>query len=259
MVPVCGVILGSGLGPMSASARGRRSIPYERIPGFPRTGVKGHEGRISAGFVGETPVWFFEGRFHLYEGLDVSQVVFPVDLLAALGVRKLLLTTSAGAVNPKYRPGQIMLIRDHINLMGENPLFGKHFRSRGKPFVNLSRCYPSGPRSLAVRSARKTGLPQSQGVLAGVKGPVYETPAELRMLRSMGADAVCMSTVPEAIQSAFHGMETAGVCLITNARNAAAARRLSHEHVVRTAERALPKLTRFAEEFLARWGGGEKS
>lgn len=252
------MVLGSGLGPLSDIAQSKKSIPYKRIPGFPTTGVKGHEGRVSNGLVGGKPVLFFEGRFHLYEGLDVSEVVFPIDLLAAMGVQKLLLTSSAGAVNLKYKPGQIMLIRDHLNLMGDNPLFGKHFQQHGKPFVNLSQCYPSKARSLAAQAAKKIGLPSPQGVLAGVKGPIYETPAELRMLREMGADAVCMSTVPEAIQSAFHGMETAGFCLITNTCNPAAARKLSHDHVVRAAERALPKLTGFANEFLTRWVGTSK-
>lgn len=256
--PDCGVILGSGLGPIADLADPKESIPYKRIPGLPHPRVKGHSGKLSWGRIGPATVLFFEGRFHGYEGWSQEEVVSPVSLLAEMGVPKLILTTSVGSVNLSFQPGEIMLIRDHINLMGDNPLFGLPPWAGENPFLNLSRCYSEGARTRAARIARKAGLRVRQGVLAGVRGPVYETPAEIRLLRKLGADAVCMSTVPEAIAAAFFRMETVGLCFISNSCDPSSARSLTHEHVVRAAEKSLPRLRIFLKRFLAEWASPGK-
>lgn len=256
--PDCGVILGSGLGPIVEMADPRESVPYKRIPGMFLPRVKGHSGKLSWGRIGPATVAFFEGRFHGYEGWSQEEVASPVALLAEMGVLKLVLTTSVGAVNLGFKAGEIMLIRDHINLMGDNPLFGLPPWTGENPFLNLSRCYSDGARKRADRIARKAGLRVRQGVLAGVKGPVYETPAEVRMLRKLGADAVCMSTVPEAILASFFRMETVGICFISNSCDPSSARSLSHGHVVRAVEKSLPRLRTFLKRFLSDWASPEK-
>lgn len=251
--PEIGVILGSGLSPISSISKNKISIPYDQIPRFPQTGVEGHPGRLSWGSVGGRTVLFFEGRFHLYEGLPIDEVVFPVALLAGLGTRRLLLTSSAGGINPRYKPGEIMAIRDQINWTGTHPLIGRVSPAGTDRFVNLASIYSEPLQRLMTKVSKRAGIRVHRGVLAGVAGPVYETPAEIRMMGRMGADAVCMSMVQEAILAAYYKMETAGFCLIANSCVAKGIESLSHSDVVQSAERSLPSLRVFVKEFLTHW------
>jgi purine-nucleoside phosphorylase len=229
--PDGGVVLGSGMG---ACDLGKPSfvLPYARIPGFPRTGVAGHAGELS--LVGRTLV--LRGRVHLYEGRPVEETVRAVRIAARLGVRTLVLTNAAGALNPRLRPGDLMLISDHLNLTGANPLAG------GPGFLDLSEVYDRGLR------ARVRGVPE--GVYAAVPGPTYETPAEVRMLRTLGADAVGMSTVPEAIAARAEGMKVLGISLITNLAAGLSKRPLSHAEVLETGRRGAARLGSLLRDFL---------
>jgi len=230
-VPETAVVLGSGLG---GCYLGRPSIvlPYARIPGFPRTSAAGHAGELS--LVGRTLV--LRGRVHLYEGRPVEEVVRAVRIAARLGVRTLVLTNAAGAVHPRLRPGVFMRIADHLNLLGTDPLRG------GTAFTDLSEVYDAGLR------ARLKGLPE--GVYAAVPGPSYETPAEVRMLRRLGADAVGMSTVPEAIAARAEGLKVLGISLITNLGAGLSRKPLSHSEVLEKGRRGALLLGRLLRGFL---------
>jgi purine-nucleoside phosphorylase len=228
--PGIAVVLGSGLGDLDLGPMSDR-IPYAKIPGFPRTGVGGHAGVLTAG--GGLVV--LRGRAHYYEGLSMEEVVRPVRVLARLGVTTLLLTNAAGAVNPKFRPGDLMLIRDHLNLMGAHPLRG------AASFVDLTEVYDRGLR-------RRVRLPE--GVYAAMPGPSYETPAEIRMLRTLGADAVGMSTVPEAIAAREAGLRVLGISLITNLGAGLGRRPLSHAEVLEASVRARPGMERVLRRLL---------
>ena len=228
--PEIAVILGSGLGDLDLGPVTDR-LPYAKIPGFPRPGVGGHAGVLTAG--GRVVV--LRGRSHYYEGRSMEEVVRPVRILARLGVKTLILTNAAGAVNPKFRPGDLMLIRDHLNLMGVHPL-------RGAPsFVDLTVVYDRGLR-------KRVRL--HEGVYAAMCGPSYETPAEVRMLRTLGADAVGMSTVPEAIAAREAGLRVLGISLITNLGAGLGKRPLSHAEVLAASLRAKPKLERLLRGIL---------
>lgn len=218
-------VLGSGLGDLF---RGPLEIPYGDVPGFPVPSVAGHPGRL----VFDGGVAILAGRVHLYEGFSAEEVVRPVRALALLGARTLVLTNAAGGLKETFRPGDLMLIKDHLNLTGANPLFG------GPAFVDLSRAYDAGLLAGASRAAWRMGLRPRKGVYAAVPGPSYETPAEVRMLRRLGADAVGMSTVPEAIAGVEAGMKVLGVSLITNRCGGTT----THEGVLDVTRRAGPKL-----------------
>jgi purine-nucleoside phosphorylase len=205
-------------------------IPYQNIPGFPVPRVPGHFGRLLIGHLKDRCLAILQGRCHLYEGYTAAQVTFPVQVLAGLGIRILIVTSAAGAVNQKLSPGDVMLIRDHLNLMGDNPLRGLKTKDRSV-FLDLTSAYDGELLDLASRSAAGLGLSCQRGVLAGVLGPSYETPAEVAMLKSLGADAVCMSTVPEVIMARYLGLRVLGMALITNR----AADQSVHQHVLEVA------------------------
>lgn len=231
-LPELGVILGSGLGGIAERAKDVHIIPYNQIPHFPPTTVAGHEGRLIMGKVGEERVVFLSGRLHAYEGYSLSQVVFPVEVLAALGVKDIFLTTAAGGLREEFSPGDIMIICDHLNLMGDNPLRGKR---PPQCFVNLSSVYHPAWCARAGQIAAAQKIKIHQGVLAALLGPSYETPAEVEMLRRLGADAVCMSTVPEAIMARYLGLRVLGLALITNSALQHQKEGTSHQRVLGSA------------------------
>jgi purine-nucleoside phosphorylase len=242
--PSAAVILGSGMGDLDLGPVARR-IPYGRIPGFPRPGVAGHAGELAA----SGRLLVLRGRAHFYEGRSMDEVVRPVRVLARLGVRTLILTNAAGAVSRALRPGDLLLIRDHLNLMGVHPLRG------GPRFVDLTEAYDPGLRRIARRAARRVREPLREGVYAAMPGPSYETPAEIRMLRRIGADAVGMSTVPETIAAREAGLRVLGVSLITNLGAGMSRRPVSHREVLATSERARGRLEGLLREIVAGLGG----
>jgi purine-nucleoside phosphorylase len=215
--PAVGLVLGSGLGGFADGLAGRRAIPYGRIPNFPApSGVVGHAGELVLGRVDKTPVVVLSGRVHFYEGRSMADVIFPARLLVRLGVKAVLLTNAAGGVRRAFRPGDLMLISDHINLFGTNPLIGENEEALGPRFPDMSTVYDRRLRRLAKETARRLRIPLKEGVYLGNPGPSYETPAEIRAFARLGADAVGMSTVPEAIALSHAGVRVLGISTITN-------------------------------------------
>jgi purine-nucleoside phosphorylase len=232
--PRVGLVLGSGLGSFADGLDDLERVPYERIAHFPTASVVGHAGNLCLGRVGAVPVACLQGRAHLYEGRAVDEVVFGVSLLARLGVSAVLLTNAAGGIAPTFAPGDLMLITDHLNLTGANPLQGPPVP--GVPrFVDMSYAYDPELNELARRAARAVGVDLAEGVYAGLRGPNYETPAEIRMLRVLGADAVGMSTVLEVLALRGLNVRVAGVSCITNLAAGLSKTTLSHDEVGATA------------------------
>ncbi len=229
------VVLGSGLSAFAERLEKAVAVPYGTVPNFPQSTVPGHSGRFVAGFLEDTSVLCMQGRVHFYEGYSMQQVSLGVRLMASLGVRTLILTNAAGAVNTAYKPGDFMLLSDHLNFMGTNPLIGTHDAQWGERFVDQSNSYTPELRKVAREVGQQLQVPLHEGVYAGLTGPAYETPAEIRMLRTLGADACGMSTVPEAIVARQAGMRILGISLITN-MGAGIAAPLHHSEVVEVAE-----------------------
>jgi purine-nucleoside phosphorylase len=242
--PKVAIILGSGLGGV-AFGRALARIPYRRIPGFLPSGVAGHAGILTL----EGRAAVLRGRAHLYEGRPVEEVVRPVRVLARLGARTLLVTNSAGGVRASFRPGDLMVVEDHLNLTGADPLRG------AARFTDLSRAYDGGLRRAALAAARRLGIRMRRGVYAAVPGPSYETPAEVRMLRRLGADAVGMSTVPEVIAAVAQGMRVLAVSVVANRAGGGG----SHEEVIGAAGRAGARLGALLGEIVAGLGTGGAS
>ena len=233
--PDVGLILGSGLGVLADTLEERVTIPYGDIPHFPVSTVEGHAGELLIGMAGGRPVVMMSGRFHLYEGYSPGTVTFPVRVMKAMGVRQLLVTNSAGGINTQFRPGDLMLITDHLNLTGQNPLAGPNEARLGPRFPDMSEAYSKRLRNVAREAAGQLGIELREGVYAGLLGPSYETPAEIRMLRQLGADAVGMSTVLEVIAARHAGLEVLGISCITNLAAGILDQPLSHDEVVDTA------------------------
>jgi purine-nucleoside phosphorylase len=215
--PKISIILGSGLGGLADALTDSVSFPYQDLPNFPATTVAGHRGRVLVGKLEGVPVILFDGRIHFYEGHPMSQVVFPVYVAQKLGANSLLVTNAAGGINPSFRAGTIMLIRDHINMTGTSPLIGLNATVLGPRFPSMIDAYDPELRDLARRTAAEAGIAVEEGVYVAMIGPQYETDAELRMLSRMGADAVGMSTVPEVIAARHAGMRVLGISVISNA------------------------------------------
>jgi len=235
--PEIGLILGSGLGVLAEAMKGATAIPYREIPHFPVSTVAGHAGELVVGEAAGRPVLLMNGRFHLYEGYPAQSVAFPVRVMKALGVHTLVVTNAAGGINTTFQPGDLMLIEDHLNLTGQNPLVGPNDESIGPRFPDMSEAYSARLRELARAVAEQQGLRLVSGVYAGLLGPSYETPAEIRMLRALGADAVGMSTVTEVIAARHAGLEVAGISCISNMAAGILPQPLSHREVMETAER----------------------
>jgi purine-nucleoside phosphorylase len=237
LLPRVGVILGSGLGDFADGFEDKIVIPYSELPNFPTSSVPGHAGRLVLGRQGGEPVVAMQGRVHYYEGFTPAQVAFPARVLCALGIRALVVTNAAGGVNLAFGPGDLMAIEDHLNLSGWNALCGHNDDRLGPRFPDMSTAYDPGLRGLLEQVARAREVPLKRGVYAILSGPSYETPAEIRMLRTLGADAVGMSTVPEVVAAAHMGVPVAGISCITNLAAGIGEKPLSHEEVAQTANR----------------------
>ncbi len=234
--PGIGVVLGSGLGAFADALGEAVAVPFAEIPHFPASTVAGHGGALVVGRSRGIPVAVMKGRVHFYEGYSLEQVVFPVRVLGRLGVKTLVVTNAAGAINPAFAPGDLMVIEDHLNLLG-NPLLGPNDDGLGPRFPDLSEAYDRGLRDVAEAACRAASARCHRGVYVSLTGPSYETPAEIRMFRTLGADAVGMSTVPEVIAARHMGMRVAGLSCLTNMAAGVTDRKLDHREVLETGER----------------------
>ena len=232
-----GVILGSGLGWFADTLDNRTETPYSQIPGWPASTALGHAGKLVTGRLGETKVVMAAGRAHLYEGYTAAQVAYPIRELAWRGVTSLIVTNAAGGINTSYEPGDLVLISDHINLMGMNPLIGPNDESFGPRFPDMSEAYSKEYREIARQAGSALGLTLREGVYAALPGPSYETPAEIRFLRTIGADLVGMSTVPEVIAANHLGIKVLGISCVTNMAAGILPQKLTHTEVLETGER----------------------
>jgi len=235
--PRVGVVLGSGLGAVGEQLADAVTIPFAEIPHFPRPSAEGHAGRLVVGSLDGVPVAAMEGRVHLYEGHSPQEVIFPMRVMGSAGMGAAVLTNAAGGINPNYRQGCLVVLRDHINLQGINPLTGPNDHRFGPRFFDMSEAYSAALRDAALREGRRLGLPVFEGVYAAVSGPSYETPAEIRFLRAIGADLVGMSTVPEVIAARHLGMEILGISCVTNLAAGLSEGPLSHAEVLETGKR----------------------
>lgn len=251
--PRVGIVLGSGLGPLADEIQEPTVIPYERIPSMPRTHVEGHAGNFIFGKLANVDVVCLAGRAHLYEGHCVEDVVFGVRLMASLGVDLCVLTNAAGGITEDCSPGTLMLISDHLNLTGKNPLIGENDERWGPRFVDLSVAYDATARRMARDAAKALGVRMTEGTYAGLLGPTYETPAEIRMLEVMGANAVGMSTVLETIALRHQGVSVLGISCITNHAAGKSGELLSHEEVGHTALQASRDFCTLVTEVVRRW------
>jgi purine-nucleoside phosphorylase len=251
--PVVGLVLGSGLGAFAGGLADRVAIPYDRIPHFPvGSGIVGHAGELVLGRVGKTPVVVLSGRVHFYEGRAMPEVVFPARVLARLGVKAVILTNAAGGVRLTFRPGDLMVLTDHINGLGANPLVGANEDALGPRFPDMSAVYDAGLRSEIEAAGRRLRIPLRKGIYVGLQGPSYETPAEIRMWRKLGADAVGMSTVPEAIALRHAGVRVAGISTITNMAAGILKKPLNHAEVLETTERVGARFVKLLEAAVPR-------
>ncbi len=251
--PPCGaVILGTGAGGLADYLETQTILSYAEIPHFPPSSAPGHAGRLQVGRLADRPVLLFQGRLHLYEGYSLPQVTFPVRLTAALGINVLILTNAAGGLRPTFRSGDLMVIRDHINLLGDNPLVGPNIDAWGPRFPDMSRVYDRELADLAVETARQAGLRLQEGVYVGVRGPSLETPAETRMLRLLGADAVGMSTVAEAIAGVHAGLRLLGVSVISNVNLPDAMAPVAIDDIIAVVQGAEASLARLLQGVIAR-------
>jgi purine-nucleoside phosphorylase len=248
------VVLGSGLGAFAETLEDKVVIPYEEIPDFERSTVEGHSGRLVVGNLPATAnnVAVMQGRFHYYEGYSLEEVTLPIRAFGAMGLKKIVLTNAAGAVNPEFKRGDFMLISDHINLMMISPLRGKHDKRLGERFPDMTEVYSREYRRIAKEAAAEIGLHLREGVYLALQGPNYETPAEIRMMRALGADAVGMSTVPEAIVAKQMGMTALGVSLITNPAAGIEDGPINHAEVMEIGQRVSKEFSELLTRVIAR-------
>jgi purine-nucleoside phosphorylase len=235
--PTVGLILGSGLGAFAQTLERAVRIPFGDIPHFPISTAIGHKGELVLGLSHGVPVAVMSGRVHYYEGYSPAQVVFPVRVLGQMGVKILILTNAAGSVNVNYKPGELMIIDDHINYMGINPMIGPNEDKLGERFFDMTEPYDARLREIAEKACRAVGMPVRHGVYIAFTGPSYETPAEIKMSRAMGADAVGMSTVPEVIAARHMGLRVLGISCITNMAAGVLKKKLHHQEVLDVAEK----------------------
>jgi purine-nucleoside phosphorylase len=235
--PKIAVVLGSGLGAFADDLTTPTHVPYEKIPGFPKPTVEGHAGQLVIGKVDEIPVAAMQGRVHFYEGYSMKDVVYPMRVLRQMGIQAAILTNAAGAINLNFVQGALVAIRDHLSLNGVNPLIGPNEDRFGPRFPDMSQAYCPKYREIAIAEGRKLGIDVKEGVYAGLSGPSFETPAEIRYLRTMGADMVGMSTVPEVIVARHMGVRVLGISCVTNMAAGILDQPLSHAEVMETGER----------------------
>lgn len=251
-VPSVAVVLGSGLGAFAEELEDRVEIPYSGIPGWPPSTAAGHAGKLVAGRVGPTPAVVLAGRAHLYEGYTPAQVTYGVRALGALGVQTFVFTNAAGGINLDYARGRLVLIRDHINLQGSNPLVGPNDDALGPRFPDMTEAYSPACREIARQVAAELAIEMPEGVYAAVLGPSYETPAEIRYLRTIGADLVGMSTAAEVIAANHMGCRSLAVSCVTNMAAGIRPGKISHEEVLETGEAVRGTLVRFLKAVVPR-------
>ena len=245
--PRIGLITGTGLGDLTKNVEVHVRIPYQEIPHFPVSTIMGHKGTLAIGRLGKEAVMAMEGRFHLYEGYSPEEVTFPVRVMARIGAEFLIISSAAGGLNPLFEPADVMVVTDHINLTGRNPLIGPNLDSFGPRFPDMSRVYDPSLIGLATQKALELGIPLRQGVYVGILGPSLETPAETRFLRMAGADAVGMSTVLEVIAAVHSGLRVLAIVAITNVNVPDRMKAISLEEVIATAAKAGAKLAPLLE------------
>lgn len=249
--PEIGIVLGSGLGEL-ADEYCDIKLTYKDIPDFPVSTVAGHRGNLVFANINNKKVVMMQGRFHYYEGHSMATVTYPIKVMKKLGVKNLILTNAAGGVNPYFKPSSLMIIKDHINFMGTNPLIGPNDDSLGERFPDMSEVYTKSLRKIAYTCAEKLDIPVERGVYIALTGPTYETPAEVNMVRILGADAVGMSTVPEAIVARWMGMKVLGISCICNSAAGISTVGLSHEEVLENAEKAKGDFKKLVLEIISR-------
>src|SRR5256714_2456364 len=250
--PSVAIVLGSGLGAFADELTESTALAYKEISGFAQATVEGHAGRLVIGRAGEVPIAAMQGRFHFYEGYSLEDVTFPIRVLKLLGVRTLILTNASGALNVEFVPGSLMLITDHINLMGANPLIGPNDERFGPRFPDLTNTYSPELQDVVLQEARAMGMQMWRGIYASLTGPSYETPAEIHMVRALGADAVGMSTVPEAIVARHMDIRVIGISCITNLAAGVSNRPVDHSQVIATGERVREQFTELLRRVIAK-------
>ncbi len=248
--PRIGIILGTGLGGLVNEIQIEKSLPYESIPHFPVSTVEGHHGRLIIGTIHGVAVVAMQGRFHYYEGYDMKQVTFPVRVMKTAGIETLFVSNASGGLNPGFKVGDIMVINDHINMFGTNPLLGPNMKEFGPRFPDMSESYSKRLCKLAFEIAKDHNISLKQGVYVGTSGPTFETPAEYKMFRILGGDAVGMSTVPEVIVARHMGMECFGISIITDSGVPGEIVEVSHEEVQKVAAAAEPLMTKVIKELV---------
>lgn len=251
--PRLGIVLGSGLGALADQVEDQVAIAYRDIPHFHQSTVEGHSGRLVAGFLRGRPVAVLQGRLHYYEGLTMDQVVLPVRCLRMAGVDNLIITNAAGSLNPAYRPGDLMLIRDHIKMVTDSPLRGPNLGEFGPRFNDMSDPYSQEIRALARRCGKQLGIELKEGVYCYMPGPSYETASEVRMLGLLGGHAVGMSTVPEVITAVHAGMKVLGLSCISNMGTGILDQPLHHEEIIRVGEQVRNTFITLLESIVASW------
>jgi len=248
--PEYGVILGSGLGSFTDDIQIEFTLPYNEIPNFPVSTVEGHKGALVFGTIGDKKVVAMQGRFHYYEGYDMKQVTFPVRVMKYIGVTKLIVSNASGGVNPNYKVGSIVLIKDHINMLPEHPLRGKNDERFGPRFVNMSEPYSQKMIAKAKEVAKELSIEVQDGVYLGLQGPTFETLSEYRMVKALGGDCVGMSTVPEVIVARHMELETFGLSVITDMGNEEAIETITHEEVLEAAREAEPHVRQLIKQLI---------
>lgn len=249
--PTIGLILGSGLGDLADEIEEAIEVDYHDIPNFPVSTVEGHDGKLVYGTLAGKKVIALKGRFHYYEGYDLAKVTFPVRIFKELGVESVIITNAAGGVNETFAPGDLMIITDHLNLTGENPLNGQNIKEHGPRFVDMTETYSLRGQQILRDIAKENDFPIKEGVYTWFTGPTYETPAEIRATRKLGGDAVGMSTVPEAIVAKHSGLEVIGISCITNLAAGMQAE-LNHEEVVEVSTQVKPRFKLLITELMSR-------
>lgn len=252
--PEIAIVLGSGLGDFAEEAKDAVNIDFASIPHFPRSTAIGHAGRLVLGTVCGCPTVIMQGRVHLYEGYPASRVAFPMRVFARLGVRTVILTNAAGGINLDYGQGALVVIKDHINLQGQNPLVGEEDVRLGPRFIDMTEAYPRAYRRIAIESGKKLGFEIRDGIYAGLLGPSYETPAEIRYLRAIGADLVGMSTIPEVIVARQIGIKVLAISCVTNMAAGILDKPLNHEEVLETGKRVSGQFKALLREVIAQIG-----
>ena len=251
--PTTGIILGSGLGSLVDVMEDKTVIPYAEIPNFPESSVAGHAGNLVIGRIGQETIAAMQGRFHYYEGFTMKEVTYPIYVMKLLGIENLIVTNACGGINREFEPGDLMLLTDYINMLGNNSLIGENDERFGVRFPDMSEAYAMELMQRAEKAAKKLGINYKKGVYAIFSGPCYETAAEIRAYERLGADAIGMSTVPETIAANYLGMKVLGIACITNMATGIAKTKHSHEEVVRIANESSEKLCAWVKQLLLDW------